>query len=232
MFWKCILGHCLEPSFCYCIYHMTFPLPLFLPLLDCNFKMSLLTQFCMDFLEISTVDSYICCLSACIIKLYNITLFQFQCFLASRGQFPRSNSFTSCNMPQSDPKLCLHLLLDIIEVLKINCATEMTIWFMVAVAMRWLGDCTGLGLVQCNSYYKSDCHLSCTIDFEHLNNVQEQVQTKFWITLWRITASKAVWPWKLPSGFQKHEIEITLNCDVCFGICGLKFHFGNSLSIP
>ena len=30
----------------------------------------------------------------------------------------------------------------------------------------------GLGLVQCNSYHKSDCHLSCTENFEHLNNIQ------------------------------------------------------------
>ena len=106
--------------------------------------------------------------------LYNYAILYYSSFmlLAPRGQFPRSNSFTSCNMPQIVPKLCLHLLLDGVLVLKINCAPDMTIWFMPAVALRWLGDNPGLGLVQCNSHHKSDCHVRYAIDVEHLNTIQ------------------------------------------------------------
>jgi hypothetical protein len=45
----------------------------------------------------------------------------------------RSNSFTSCNMQQIISKLKLHLLLDGIQVLKINCVPEM---MMVTVALH------------------------------------------------------------------------------------------------
>jgi hypothetical protein len=76
---------------------------------------SLLNQFCMNSPEIWTVDSHIHCLSACGINSCNIVLFQFHIF----GQFLRLNSFTNFNIPQSDLKPCLHLLLNVIWVLKV-----------------------------------------------------------------------------------------------------------------
>ena len=110
--------------------------PLFLSFLDQSFKMSLLHQFSMDCLEPWTVVSHICSLSGCTtISHY----FSFM-FLAPTRHFPRSNSFTHCNMIQIVPKFSLHLLLHNIYVLKINCAPEMTIWFMAAVATR--GHCS------------------------------------------------------------------------------------------
>ena len=114
--------------------------PLFLSFLDQTFKMTLLHQFSMDWLGTWTVGSHICSLSTCTTRLYNITLFQVH-FLAPTRHFPRSNSFTCCNMIQIVPTLWLHLLLDNIYVLKINCAPEMTIWFMTAVATRGCRSC-------------------------------------------------------------------------------------------
>ena len=52
----------------------------FLLFLDQNFKMSSLHQFSIDFLGTWIVDSYICCLGAYTMKLYNIILFQFHVF--------------------------------------------------------------------------------------------------------------------------------------------------------
>ena len=77
----------------------------FLSFFDQNSKMPLLTQLLKIELQDLTYT-----LSACTIKLYNIILFLFYIFGIWR--FPRSNSFTSCNMPQIVPKICLHLLLD------------------------------------------------------------------------------------------------------------------------
>jgi len=45
----------------------------------------LLNQFLMDFPETGTVGSYICNLSACTIKPYNIILFQFHVFGTQRA---------------------------------------------------------------------------------------------------------------------------------------------------
>jgi len=62
-----------------------------------------LHQFCVYWLEIKTLNSYICNFGACHIILW------YSMFLGVRGWFPRSNNFCSWSMSLNKLKLCMHL---------------------------------------------------------------------------------------------------------------------------
>ena len=158
-----VIKHCILHMTCTWLCHCHFSFFLFLD------KMTLLHQFFMDFLEHWIVYSHMLSRGACVIKLCNIILFEFH---VSEGNFQGQTALlvVICHrLIQNFVCTCYCMLF---RCSKFSVQPGITISFMVAVALSWLGKNIGLGLVQCNSYHKSDCHLSCTENFEHLNNIQ------------------------------------------------------------